>query len=230
MADLHEAPRQDVLKEAADKRGGIELDGPLSPAPHLVVGEPNRSALEGTDAVGRTAFITVADTMRVVCPSKFRPSAGCVHPRGFRGAFPIVAHARRLPRLVWLLLTSPSLSREGSPQVRARCFPASRPRRESGPHLPARLNRPTSLCGAISSDPVRPYMRFLSVDPPVPPSLPPAGRLPFRRWIRVVVLSHFHVLVLPTGDLHPTYNALMLGAYESLEAPARGAPPPRARA
>ena len=60
-------------------------------------------------------------------------------------------------------------------------------------------------------------MRFLSIGPPVSAILPPTGRLPFRRWIRVVVVTHIHVLVLSTGDLHPIYNAPMLGAHMYLD-------------
>ena len=36
-------------------------------------------------------------------------------------------------------------------------------------------------------------MRFLSIGSPVSASLPPPGRLPFRSWLHVVVLSCFHV-------------------------------------
>lgn len=50
-----------------------------------------------------------------------------------------------------------------------------------------------SLCCASSPHRGRPSMRFLFVGPPVSASLPPAARLPSRRWLRVVVLSRFHV-------------------------------------
>jgi hypothetical protein len=118
------------------------------------------------------------------------------------GALGIMETKRRCP------MTSLQVAPSGSPQVRTRCFPA-RP-----PHLPARPNRATSLCGlpaeaasaqagAGSSRRARPSMRFLSVGPPclradthrqaVSPSLPPAASLPSRRWPRVVGLSCCHV-------------------------------------
>ena len=98
--------------------------------------------------------------------------------------------------VLWPLLTSRGISSSGSPQVRTRCFPA-RP-----PHLPPRLNQPTSLCCARSSRRVGLDMRFLfigpavsGVNPPARPtfsgvssSLPPPGRLSFRSWLQVVVL------------------------------------------
>ncbi len=116
------------------------------------------------------------------------------------------------------LLTSLQVAPWGSPQVRERCFPA-RP-----PHLPARPNRATSLCcvsrhssagataDASSSRRARPSMRFLSVSPLVSASLPPPGRLPSRSWPRGVGLSCRHE-VPPTRDLHPIYNAPMMGAH-----------------
>jgi len=104
------------------------------------------------------------------------------------------------------LLTSLRVAPSGSPHVRTRCFPA-RP-----PHLPARPNRATSLCGASSSRRARPCMRFLSVSPLVSASLPSPGRLPSRSWPRVVGLSCHHA-VPPTGDLHSIYNAPMMGAH-----------------
>ncbi len=107
------------------------------------------------------------------------------------------------------LLTSLQVAPSGSPHVRTRCFPA-RP-----PHLPARPNRATSLCCASSSRRARPSMRFLSVSPLVSASLPSPGRLPSRGWPRVVGLSCFHA-VPPTGDLHPIYNAPMMGAHNRL--------------
>ena len=61
----------------------------------------------------------------------------------------------------------------------------------------------TSLRGAPSSHRVGLDMRFLFVGPPVSSSLPPAGWLPFQRWLQVVVLSHFHVTVLPQGTFTP---------------------------
>ena len=120
------------------------------------------------------------------------------------------------------LLTSLQVAPLGSPHVRARCFPA-RP-----PHLPARPNRATSLCGssrhssegatadASSSRRARPSMRFLSVSPLVSASLPSPGRLPFRSWPRVVGLSCHHA-VPPTGDLHSIYNAPMMGAHNTVD-------------
>jgi hypothetical protein len=71
------------------------------------------------------------------------------------------------------------------------------------PHLPPRLN-PRLRCVV----PVRRIvaglpMRFLFIGPPVSSSLPPASRLPFQRWLQVVVLSHFHVTVLLQGTFTP---------------------------
>jgi len=134
------------------------------------------------------------------------------------------------------LLTSLQVAPLGSPHVRARCFPA-RP-----PHLPARPNRATSLCGASSSRRARPSMRFagrsapccpfgqpvarklaaLSVSPLVSASLPSPGRLPFRSWPRVVGLSCHHA-VPPTGDLHSIYNAPMMGAHQKVQVTSRSA-------
>ena len=90
-------------------------------------------------------------------------------------------------RVLWPLLTPLQVAPLGSPQIRACCFPA-RP-----PHLPPRLNRrlrcvvPTRRIAAGLD------MRFLSVSPPVSSSLPPSGGLLSRSWLRVVVLSRFHV-------------------------------------
>ena len=64
--------------------------------------------------------------------------------------------------------------------------------------------------------PRRPSMRFLSVGPPVSPSLPPHGRLPFRSWLQVVV-SHVAMSGSPTGDLHPSCNEPMLGVHNLLQ-------------
>ena len=38
----------------------------------------------------------------------------------------------------------------------------------------------------------RPSMRFLFISSQVSPSLPPPGRLPFRSWLQVVVITCFH--------------------------------------
>lgn len=46
-------------------------------------------------------------------------------------------------------------------------------------------------------------MRFLFVSLPASSSLPSPGRLPFRSWLQVVVLSRFHVLVLLQGTCTP---------------------------
>ena len=90
-------------------------------------------------------------------------------------------------RVLWPLLTPLQVAPLGSPQIRARCFPA-RP-----PHLPPRLN-PRLRCVVPTRRLVAGLdMRFLSVGPPVSSSLPPAVQLPSRRWLRVVVLSRFHV-------------------------------------
>ena len=86
----------------------------------------------------------------------------------------------------WPLLTPCPVAPAGSPQVRARCFSA-RP-----PHLPPRLGHTTLLCCASSPHHVGLTMRFLSIGPPISPSLPPPGRLPFRSWLQVVVASCFH--------------------------------------
>ncbi len=66
----------------------------------------------------------------------------------------------------WPLPTPRPVAHSGSPQTRARCFPA-RP-----PHLLPRRNRSTSLCGAGSSRRVGLSMRFLSIGPPVSAILP----------------------------------------------------------
>ena len=108
------------------------------------------------------------------------------------------------------LLTSQGISSSGSPQVRTRCVSA-RP-----PHLPPRLNPrlrcvvPTRrIAGGLA-------MRFLSIGPPISSSLPPPDRLPFQSWLRVVVI-HVFTCGPPTGDLHPIYNAPMLGAHQRME-------------
>ena len=51
--------------------------------------------------------------------------------------------------------------------------------------------------------------------PPVSSSLPPAGQLPFRRWLQVVV-GHVSMNGPPTRDFHSIYNAPMLGAHKSV--------------
>ena len=95
----------------------------------------------------------------------------------------------------------------GPPQVRTRWLPlrfaplppcgwpvSAAPRLPARPpHLPPRLNRPASQCGARSPHRGRPSMRFLSVGLPVSSSLPPPGQLPSRSWLRVVGLSCCHV-------------------------------------
>lgn len=100
----------------------------------------------------------------------------------YTGVFPPPARCA----VLWPLLTPRQVAPAGSPQVRTRCFPA-RP-----PHLPPRLDRTASLCCASSPHRVGLTMRFLSIGPPVSPSLPPPGRLPFRSWLRVVVGSCLH--------------------------------------
>ena len=99
--------------------------------------------------------------------------------------------------VLWPLLTSQGISSLGSPQVRTRCFP-TRP-----PHLPPRLNLTASLCCASSPHHVGLSIRFLFIGPPVSSSLPPPGWLPFRSWLQVVVISHFHVSVLLQGTCTP---------------------------
>ena len=101
------------------------------------------------------------------------------------------------PPVVWPLLTSRGISSSGSPQIRACCFPA-RP-----PHLPPRLNPRLRCVVPLRRIVAGLDMRFLFVSPPVSSTLPPAGRLPFQRWLRVVVLSHFHVRFLLQGTCTP---------------------------
>ena len=93
---------------------------------------------------------------------------------------------RLAARAPWPLPTPRPVARSGSPQARARCFPA-RP-----PHLPPRRNLVASLCGAGSPRRVGLGMRFLSIGPPVSAILPSAGRLPCRSWPRVAGLSCHH--------------------------------------
>ena len=50
-----------------------------------------------------------------------------------------------------------------------------------------------SLCCASSPHRGRPCMQFLFVGPPVSSSLPSPARLPSQSWLRVIVLSRFHV-------------------------------------
>lgn len=52
------------------------------------------------------------------------------------------------------------------------------------------------------TQPHRPYMRFLSVGPPVSASLPPPARLPLRSWLHVVVIT-FSRMVLLQGTCTP---------------------------
>jgi hypothetical protein len=101
-------------------------------------------------------------------------------------AFPIGSALPDICSVLWPLLTPCPVAPAGSPQVRARCFSA-RP-----PHLPPRLDRTALLCCASSPHRVGLPMRFLSIGPPISPSLPPPGRLPFRSWLQVVVASCFH--------------------------------------
>jgi len=130
----------------------------------------------------------------------------------------------------------------GPPQVRTRWLPlrfaplppcgwpvSAAPRLPARPpHLPPRLN-PRLRCVA----PVRRIVagldrRFLFVGPPVSPSLPPTGRLPFPRPRRSFPREGGPALASssssftqscdgpPTGDFHPIYNAPMLGAHQVL--------------
>ena len=96
----------------------------------------------------------------------------------------------------------------GSPQVRTRCF-AAQP-----PHLPPRLNRWTSLCGASSSASCRPSMGFLFIGSPFSPSLPPPARLPSQSWLQMVIV-HVSMFGFLTGDFHPICNAPILGAHQA---------------
>ena len=114
----------------------------------------------------------------------------CLHGRSFS--------PRLVAPLLWPLLTSRGISSAGSPQVRTRCVPAQ------PPHLPPRLNRRTSLCGASSSHRVGLGRWFLFIGLPVSPSLPPPGRSPFRSWLQVVVSSClFSCSVLLQGTFTP---------------------------
>ena len=85
--------------------------------------------------------------------------------------------------LLWPLLTPFRVAPSGYPQVRTRCFPA-RP-----PHLPPRLN--PRFYGVVPAHRIAVglVMRFLFIGPPVSSSLPPPDWLPFRSWLRVVVVS-----------------------------------------
>ena len=88
----------------------------------------------------------------------------------------------RTSALLRPLLTPHPVVRPGSPQVRTRCFTA-RP-----PHLPPRLN-PRLRCVVPARRIVAGLdMRFLFIGPPLSSSLPPPGQLPFRSWLRVVVM------------------------------------------
>jgi hypothetical protein len=49
-------------------------------------------------------------------------------------------------------------------------------------------------------------------------SLPSPGQLPFRSWLQVVVLYHVTMTSPPAGDLHPIYNAPILGAHNGTDA------------
>ena len=106
----------------------------------------------------------------------------------------------------------------GSPQIRTRCFPA-RP-----PPLPPRLNPRLRCVVPLHRIVAGLDRRFLFVGPPVSSSLPATAWLPSRCWLRVVVVSRFHVLVPPTGDLHPIYIAPMLGVHHVLHATSLPAP------
>jgi len=117
--------------------------------------------------------------------------------------------------VLWPLLTPLPVSRLGPPQVRARCVPAQ------PPHLPPRLD-PRLRCVVPTRRIVAGLdMRFLFVGPPVSASLPPPARLPSRSWLHVVVLSHFHVLVLLQGTCtpfttRPCWAHTHIGGYLSL--------------
>ena len=110
------------------------------------------------------------------------------------------------------LLTPHRVAPMGPPQVRVRCFPA-RP-----PHLPPRLDRPTSLCGASSSRRVAAGLLCGSCSSarqfPLA-FLPPVGYLPALASSG----SSLHVSMSgpPTGDFHPICNAPMLGAHQRIE-------------
>jgi hypothetical protein len=166
----------------------------MLPRAEALTGRLARSGVVGTD------ILSVVE----------RPFAGSVLPDIESSGLFVYAGCHQPPArcaVLRPLLTSLQVAPLGSPHVRTRCVPA-RP-----PHLPARPNRATSLCGASSSRRARPSMRFLSVSPPASASLPSPGRLPARSWPRVVGLSCLPA-VPPTGDLHPICNAPMMGAHQ----------------
>ena len=148
---------------------------------------PNASVLPVTTALTAAwpSGVVDCDVRRGVEASPFGSALPGIEASGvsvYTGS--LLPPARRT--VLWPLLTPRRVTPAGSPQVRTRCFPA-RP-----PHLPPRLDRRASLCGASSPHRVGLTMRFLSIGPPVSPSLPPPGRLPFRSWLQVVVGSCFH--------------------------------------
>ena len=117
-----------------------------------------------------------------------QPTGSALH--GYRDFRSLRFNGHHRPRLaiplLWRLLTSRGISSPGSPQIRACCFPA-RP-----PHLPPRLDLRLRCVVPLRRIAAGLAMRFLFIGPPVSASLPPAARLPLRRWLHVVVLSCFH--------------------------------------
>ena len=154
-------------------------------------------------------------------PSRLRtlrvPLRGICLAASAAGSAPVSCLSGRFPAPGSLRITTASadslcwLPGKGSPQVRTRCL-ATQP-----PHLPPRLNRRTSLCGASSSHRVGLFMRFLFIGSSVSHSLPSPGRLPFRSWPLVVISFMFSYLGSLTGDFHPICNAPMLAAHPTMQ-------------
>jgi hypothetical protein len=149
------------------------------------------------------------------------------------GSAPVSCLSGRFPAPGSLRITTASadslcwLPGKGSPQVRTRCF-ATQP-----PHLPPRLNRRTSLCGAGSSHRVGLLMRFLFIGSSLSHSVACVGwdrnqaccLSSFGSFPRSVTLPElasgsdlFHVFMFRflTGDFHPICNAPMLGAHPAV--------------
>jgi len=123
---------------------------------------------------------------------------------------PVFVFGGRLPAPGLLFTSTALLTPAGSlprghPQVRTRCVPA-RP-----PHLPPRLE-PRLRC-VVPARRIAPA--FLCGSCPSARGFPASSRrsLPSRRWLQVVVSFTFSRAVLLQGDLHPIYNAPMLGAH-----------------
>jgi hypothetical protein len=154
---------------------------------------PSGKALIGILAHTGVIGTNVLPTVGCQPTSSALPDIESSGVRVYTGVFHPPAHCS----VIRPLLTSRGISSSGSPQVRTRCFPA-RP-----PHLPPRLNPRFRCVVSVRRIVDGLNMRFLFVGPPVSSSLPPAGWLPFQRWLQVVVLSHFHVRFLRQGTCTP---------------------------